>query len=565
MNLARRPGRAPPLPSNEMNVYELSRVIDLVSALNARFLDAFPGNAPSPRWQLISLLMKAHIEERPVTLSGLIDASGLSYGTATRHCHAMIEEGLITCVPRTDSAKTFHYWPSDRLLADFSRYAQMVKADLAGMLDGRSSGKAEDVEKYYFGGRHQSAAMSDSQLTAVRMIEGVGDTRFLLSNDWYSMALRHVWSDMRRHIGTAQNFHLLPVTALHDAALRNATREVSEYDILALTPEMLREFAEAGHILPLPDQGEPDAPVLHSFHPRVWQMARPAGALMGFPAYVSIDLLAYRPDLLAEAALDRPATPEQVLKCAASLHAPRRGRYGIAWSGRPGRAMGETFMALQSALGGAEGARLPETCNDPLHHLWVHGGREAYDLLREFQALSAPEVLHFGPDEALRSFGGDHAGLLLVSSINATRLEFDLTSLVKKRVAYMPVPRRRQTEGAPLKGLVLAVPSNLPPARRNRAFQILRWLTEFDLDEQESLGRIPMSPLFSLLRDPELARNSPVRNLLRSQLQQATPRPAIAYTDRGHVPFVTRLGARLHDALSQGQTAPAAFDLLRAE
>ena len=81
------------------------------------------------------------------------------------------------------------------------------------------------------------------------------------------------------------------------------------------------------------------------------------------PAFSSIELLAVRSDMIEEAGLVYPKTFSDVLKVGRELHAPRRGRFGVAWNARRGMPLASSFAFLLACCGGAV-LRLPRGRSD---------------------------------------------------------------------------------------------------------------------------------------------------------------------------------------------------------
>ncbi len=540
-----------------MNSYELTRVIALFGLFNARFREAFPDAGTDSTWAVISQLVRLHIEGQPVSLTGLIAVSGLPYGTAMRRIHSLVETGMIELKPRTATGKSFHYLPSPALLAAFEQFAGSIKIELARLF---VEDQLPDPADCYFGGVHQRLALSERHLKAVRAIPGVARMRFLAQDDWYFMSLRHLWSDLRRPIGPFTMFTLLDPQGLHDELVANAARPVSEFDILALPAAWLREFSERGALAPVP-AGERPAATTAAFAAPVRDLVRLDGVTLAAPGYVSVDLLAVRRDLFEEAGIAFPATPADVLAAARRFHHPRRQQIGLVWNGRRGRDLGRTFRFIMACLG-TPLLKPEETGADALGRiagrLAGEPGQAGLDYLRALVGVSGPGVLEGGIHEQLAPFLAGRVAMSFLPSLDATRYEIDIGSMVKGRVAYLPPPRVGRATGLfPLGGFVFAVPANLPEDRHRSAMAFLDWIAAPDPDPGEPGGRVPASSLFSLVRDPESARHSALHQLIAQLMRQRRVAPPAAVGAPGDLALTTLIGEELHGALT-GEMPPRA-------
>jgi len=527
-----------------MNEYEISRIIALADRLTARFRVAFPEAGQNSVWQIVSNLVRLHLEGHMITLTSLIAASGLPYGTAIRCIHALEARGMIGRQARSRSGKSFVYFPTPSLLKNFEAYAEDVKQELSRMV---VEEPRLDATKYFFGGDHQRHALTERQLRGLRDIEGVETLQFLLHNDWYFMSLRHVWSDFRSRIGPSGNFTLVDRQTLYETIRHNAELPVSGADIIAIAPSWVGEMA-AGAIIAPPGQHQLCADVASPLH----AMLAPSGLEMAVPAYVAIDLLAVRRDLLDEEALSYPTNLDAVLATARQLHTPRHNRYGIVWSGSRGLALGHSFLFILSCMG----AQWPQNGANSLELVstFLTGSESvaAFEYLRMLIEVSAPGVLNGGAGETQAVFAAGSAAMSFLSSLDATRFELDINSKVKHRVAYLPPPIATRGRGkVPLNGFFLALPANLPPPRQKTAQAVLAALASPEsTGVEEDVGRLPTSSLFSLIRDPEQARNSAIHALIASLTRQhklVAPSPILP----PHEIVVTQiLGEHLHDALA---------------
>ena len=399
--------------------------------------------------------------------------------------------------------------------------------------------------------------------------------RFLLHADNYFASLQNLWADFRANRGSRRDFDLRALPDLYRRAAENAAQPVSDYDVIVLNVPWLGEFVEAGRIRRaepfLYDSGIDSL----DFDPRVWATGRWKGRQEAVPAFSSIELLAVRSDLIEEAGLAYPKTFSDVLEVGRELHAPRRGRFGVAWNARRGMPLASSFAFLLACCGGAV-LRLPRGRSD-----WSLGdidpreiavgvdsdaGRNALEYMKDLLAISPPGILELDWNSSLEIFMTGRAAMAYCWSMRAARLEYDVRSRVKRRVRYLPQPAGpKGSNVTPLGGFVLAVPSNLPEPRVEAAFEAIRWMTSSESIQTHIKTGFPVLPRFSMSADPEIAAGSQivyaVNELARRDLLQTWPRAPIPQYTRiegvlGEVVHACLRGEKpLAAALSDAQIA----------
>jgi multiple sugar transport system substrate-binding protein len=481
-------------------------------------------------------LVKSHLRGDLVTISTLAEAANVPYATALRRIKRMISEQRI--IRKARGPKTFSLHPSEATLADFLSYAQHIKSLLAQVMGVRPA--EEEADDYYFGGSRLEAQLSPPPNLLRRQSEAER-LRFLLHADNYFASLQNLWADFRANRGSRRDFDLRALPDLYRRAAENAAQPVSDYDVIVLNVPWLGEFVEAGRIRRaepfLYDSGIDSL----DFDPRVWATGRWKGRQEAVPAFSSIELLAVRSDLIEEAGLAYPKTFSDVLEVGRELHAPRRGRFGVAWNARRGMPLASSFAFLLACCGGAV-LRLPRGRSD-----WSLGdidpreiavgvdsdaGRNALEYMKDLLAISPPGILELDWNSSLEIFMTGRAAMAYCWSMRAARLEYDVRSRVKRRVRYLPQPAGpKGSNVTPLGGFVLAVPSNLPEPRVEAAFEAIRWMTSSESIQTHIKTGFPVLPRFSMTADPEIAAGSQivyaVNELARRDLLQTWQRAPI--------------------------------------
>ena len=282
------------------------------------------------------------------------------------------------------------------------------------------------------------------------------------------------------------------------------------------------------------------------------------------PAFSSIELLAVRSDLIEEAGLPYPKTFADVIKVGRALHAPRRGRYGIAWNAQRGMPLASSFAFHIACCGGAV-LQMPRGRSD-----WSIGdidrreivvgmdseaGRHALDHMRELLTISPPGVLDLDWNSSLEIFMTGKAAMAHCWSMRATRLEYDVRSRVKRRVRYLPEPAGpKGSNVTPLGGI--RARGALQPARAARRGGLrgdpLDDLSRSDRDaHQDRLSRVAAILDERRSRDRRRIADRPRRQRTRATRPPAdlAARPLPQYTRIEAV-----IGEEIHAAL-RGENA----------
>ncbi len=541
-----------------MNEQELLRIIEFIDSTRAPFTERIAGMLPDSDWALTSALVRGKLREQGVPISLLIKASGLTYGTAHRRINALIEEGLIDVVPASPGSKAQVLLPSIRLMQGFEGLAVHVKSLVATLVGHRED--SQSSEQYYFGEPRQSLErlLPPSELLAFPGNPGKR-LRFLFHDDNYFAALRNLWIDFRVNAGRREDFQLAHLQELYERALANGTRKESEFDIIALNYPWLAEFAQKGLIRPLNIDTHGASTNLGDFHPATLECVTYADRLYGLPMYITVEALLARQDMFETNALRYPTTPKDLLAVARRLHKPRRGQYGLVWNAARGMPVASAFMFFLNAHGGAvivkekPTARGRSTAARKQGNYAALNGKEAratLDFMAQLLAVSPPDTLAFDWEDSLDEFMSGHSALCYAWTMRAARLELDLHSRVKGKIALLPHPNVHGVRRCvPLGGFFLAIPSNISHERAESARQAIQWMTSSEAMKSNALNGLPIAPRFSVSSDPELAIISPivsfVDELARTGLICNTMRPLTPVYSR----IEDVLGSEIHDAL----------------
>lgn len=542
-----------------MNGPELLRLIEYVERVHQPYHALFPLAAPDPVWNIVVHLIRSHVRQEAVTVSELARVAEVPYATAMRRIGEMVSAGLIRRSPRGRSGRSFALHPSETMMADFLSYARHVKSLLAQTMGVRPTPESE--EDYHFGGALLDAQLAPPPALLRARLQPQTRLRFLMHSDNYCDSLRDLWADFRNNLGSRRDFDLRPLPALYERVRENAALEQSAYDVIALNSPWLGEAVERGWTRRAEDFIYRAGIDSLDFDPAVWATGRWRGRQEAVPIFSSVELMVVRGDMFAQAGFPMPRTFAEVLATGRHFHAPRRGRYGITWSGQRGMPLASSFAFVLGCCGGSvlqlprngtvwtpdglDAAPVPVTLD-------TDAARAALDYMHGLVDISQPGVLDMDWNTALELFMSGQAAMTYCWSMRAARLQSDPASKVRGRIRYLPQPAGPGgSHVSPLGGFLLAVPANLAEARIGAAFEAIRWMTSPEAMRTHVRTGFPVLPRFSMSGDPDMKAASPmvsvVNDLGRRGLLQTWQRPPIPQYRR----IEAVLGNQIHAALTR--------------
>ena len=539
-----------------MNEYEMLRVIDFIEKTRRPFREVIETADEDAIWLIVTFLIKSHILSQTVSISTLGQESGLPYATSMRLINRLIDGGYILKVAKGSTGKSFSLQPSEKLLRSFEAYARKTKSLLAQTL-GLRAGEEED--EYYFGGTPLGSQIIPPMRLVQKRAESQIELRFLLNDDNYFSAMRNMWADFRNNLASRKNFDLLTLPDLYRRARENSRKPQSDYDVIAINMPWLGEFAESGIVRPIDQYIQKTGINPLDFHPSIWSAATWEGKDYGVPGYCTVELLAARRDLFSDAGLAFPKTFDDVISAGRRFHAPAEGMFGAVWDGARGMPIASSFLFFMGACGQPaislrktrsgftlEGVDLDElSCT-----ILSDAGFAALDYMRRLIEISPSKILEMAWDQTLEVFLKGRASLGYFWTMRAARFEYDVQSVVKRRVEYLPQPfGPGGTRASPIGGFLFCIPTNLPEERVELAADAIAWMASREAMKAHVKNGFPVAPRFSVSADPEAAASSPivrfVDQLAKKNLLHTWQRPKIPqYTTIEKV-----LGEEIHDAL----------------
>jgi multiple sugar transport system substrate-binding protein len=501
-----------------MTEYELLRIITFLERLRSPYDNLLKIAEPDANWNIALYLVKHHLRGERVTMSSLALAANVPFASAMRRIHKLIKDGDIELRERTPTGKSFYLEPSRKLTSSFVDYAVKVKsllADTFGMKSGNNNS-----EDYYFGGSYFASQIIPPLQIMENRKDPSHDLRFLLHDDNYFASMRDMWSDFRSKLSSRKNFKLLSLPELREEVFANAKRKESQYDVIAVNMPWLGESVVNSVAQPLTDFLKSSSINSMDFHPNIWATGTWNKTQYGIPIYCTIEALSVRKDLFEENGLHHPTTFEKVIETAKALHNPKRGMQGVVWNAAKGMPVAHSFMFFMGCCGSPvisipaprlhiDYSKLKGTAVRP--QILSDSGRHTLNYMHELLAVSPPDILSIDWNKALNYFMTGHAAMIYCWTMRAARFEYDIHSVVKRKVAYYPHPHGPGgTSVSPIGGFLLMVPESLPPERARLAFEAISWMASPAAMKEYVKNGFPVAPRFSVSADPEAAASTPI-------------------------------------------------------
>ncbi|MGA9411654.1 MAG: extracellular solute-binding protein, partial [Roseobacter sp.] len=279
---------------------------------------------PNPNLRMVLLLLRGHLEGRVITATALIGASRVPYATANRRLKGMVAAGLIEQRPRTKTGKSFSLHPSEALMEQWAQLSSRVGRLAAGHFEAQQT--QSEPEDYYFGGSYMEAKSIPPLQVLPEPLKLLGGLRVLVHGDPTFMVMNNLKRQFEQSIGAQIHQRAFSIDRLHEEAVRNANRDVSRYDIIAVDLPWVGDFAKRGILMPLDEVMDIVSIDPADFHTAGWEAAHWGGKPYGVPAQTTPELLFYRKDMFADAGLEPPATTDALLGAAKALHDPQHGQ-----------------------------------------------------------------------------------------------------------------------------------------------------------------------------------------------------------------------------------------------
>jgi multiple sugar transport system substrate-binding protein len=542
---------------------EMLEVLSFVEELSDELESILDVMAPNPHLRMAIHLIRGHFEGKAITPTSLINSSEVPYATATRRMKEMLNAGLIEQRARTKTGKSFSVHPSEKLLDQWKLISGRV-GRLAESRFGNIEGP-RGADDYYYGGSYKAAQSIPPLRVRAEPLKTPGGIRVLVHADPTFMVMDNLKRQFELVIGTKITQRAFSIDRLREEALRNASRDTSLYDILAVDLPWIGEFASKGVLAPMDQVMDLDLLDPADFHTSGWKAAHWDGRAYGVPAQTTPELLFYRRDLFADAGLEPPETIDQLLDAAKVLHNPARGHYGFAWNAARGTALGHTVLMaladfgqpvldLRAIAGGFDTDDLAQGKYRPV--IDTDTGLRAAEFLLELLRYSPPDILSMSWFERVRAYAAGNIAMAYGYTLLAPYFEQDEGSRAYGKTGYLPHPAGPNARKiAPVGGYVLGIPANLAPERIPAAVEALTTFTSPAAQKLYMQNGSRTNARYSVCADPEVRSISPIFEAVdemswRDELQ-FWPRPPVP-----EISDITQiLGEEFHDML-RGITTP---------
>ena len=533
---------------------ELLSIIGFLQRTRGPAVDCLGVRSEDPIWNMVIYLIERDLHNRLVTVTSLAAAADIPYTTALRRIEEMFERGLVERTPRGSSGKQFAITPTEALRTRFVTYAGQIKMRVA-----ETVGQSADDDSFFFGAAYNQARIISPPREGSAPKRPLDTVRCLFKNQPIFLSLVRLRTSLELLIDTPINIQLRGYDEQLQSILENSEKSVSDFDILSVPYAWLGELVCRGALLPLGDLMKDAGVADHlDFYPVAWEAGQFRDELYTLPYEVAAELLCYRKSILAKAEIDPPKTLDGVLRAARRLTDRNRDFYGIAWCGKRGTPLAQTFLQLL-----ADFDQPPLTFPRHLGHVDLSAAEDpslsacleteaafaAAEHLKALLPFSLPEVLETGWDERLYAYATGRVALAYNWSVRIGELQSSPGSPLAD-TGFLAHPSAFPRPGtAPLGGFGLAIPANLAPDRIDGAVRMLRWLTSPTVTKLAALNGGSSSPRITVSRDTDVAESNLVipviDRLARSDLIQRWSNPPIPH----YSVLLKALGNELHEML----------------
>ncbi|WP_249219025.1 extracellular solute-binding protein [Loktanella sp. SALINAS62] len=534
----------------------MPQIVGFLQELLTELDSAIEPGAPNPYMNMLLHLLDSHFEGRVVSPSSMVASSGVPYATSTRKLAEITDAGLIEQRARTKTGKTFSLHPSPKLLSLFHQLSSRIDR-IARERYGQTSAASTD---YYFGESYQPGQATIPPPRALRQaLKLPGGLRILVHGDPTFMVMENLKRQFEQMIGTDIVQRAFSIDRLREESLRNADRAKSRYDLIAVDLPWVGEFVKKGVIRPLHDVMDINRLDPSDFHTAGWRAAHWEGVPYGVPSQTTPELMFYRRDWFSRAGLQAPKTTDDVIAAARQFHEPQHGRYGVAWNGARGTALGHTFMMtcadfgqpvidMGAIAGGYDADHLDRDDLRPM--LDSDRALAAAEYLMELLDYSPPDILSMSWYERVRPYAAGRVAMAYGYTLLAPYFELDDTCPAHGNTGYVPHPHGPNAAPiAPVGGYVLCIPANLPDDRIPDTVEALVAFTSPAAQKLYALEGSRTAPRYSVGSDPDVRRLSPIFELV----DQMSWRDELQFWPRPPIPQISDIisvcGTELHDML----------------
>jgi len=529
-----------------VNRQELFNVVSILERLDSVLRRDLPGTSGDPVWSMIVFLMKAHLEDRVVTVTTLADASGAPRASARRRIEEMARDGLIEFQPSSRTGRRHAIAPSRELFARVTTAASRA-LDTIVELAGPDGAKIGD--------RPRASGISYPHAAPEGFDPSV-ELSILAYEDPVFRALRKTRWEIESFLGVRVKLTVLPHTDLRKHLITVGSPPGT--DLVSVDFPWLGEFVERGLLRPISDLVSGSGIDRADFYGMAWNAGFYEGRQYAIPIQPTVELLWYRADILERMNITPPRTLDEVLDTARRVHQPNRNLHGIVWPGARGDQLAQCFLQIMGAVGrplisasGADEWYDSARTGDALARVDCPEGREAARYMRALLPFSPPDILSLSWDDVATRFGFGQAALCYTWSNRASMMDGDDIRRLGARVGFAPHPGLKPGKGwSPMGGVVLGIPTTVPEERLPLVWKALERLVSPEIMKFLAVHGSGAGARFRVAADRYVAQRGPiipyVDEMVKNDQIQTWQRPPIPKFER----LCEMLGDELHIMLS---------------
>jgi multiple sugar transport system substrate-binding protein len=311
--------------------------------------------------------------------------------------------------------------------------------------------------------------------------------------------------------------------------VRRLAADDSSIDLMSLDPVFVPEFAEAGFLRPFTDdeastltQDVLDGAVTTS----TWN-----DKLVAAPFWANTQLLWYRKSVAEQAGLDpenQPVTWNEIIRAAEQTQTTvdvTGGRY-------------EGYMVWINTLVASAGGEIlkdPGAGRDATPTLDTEAGRKAAEIIRRVaREAAAPNLSTAIEEDARNAFQSDTGGFMVnwpyvYGAALAAVEDGSLDQAVVDDIGWARVPQvdAGTTSAPPLGGINIGIGAF--GDHHEFAVDAVNCITSEDSQKAYMLAEGNPAAKSAVFDDPEIVEKFPMADLIRTSIDEATPRPQSAY------------------------------------
>lgn len=315
-------------------------------------------------------------------------------------------------------------------------------------------------------------------------------------------------------------FSALPETQLREKVTKDIAAGTGQFDVIAVGPYEVAQYAEAGWLVDLKPLMEADSGYdAGDLIPTVMKTLSKDGGVYAIPVYAESAFLMYRKDLFAQRGLHMPASPTWPEVAALAQELNSSATAGICLRGLAGENQVPLMATIYAFGGRIFTPKWKPTFTEPETREAI---RFYVDLAR---SAGQPGIASAGFTQCLATMSQGNAAMWMDATVAANTLEDPDQSNIAGNVGYVPAPRHRSPFGGWYWSWALAIPK----AAKNPdgAWEFVKWATSREYVKQVSdelgLEHTPPGTRMSTYDNEAYLEAAPYAKTTLTQIQQLGP------------------------------------------